>query len=181
MIDVEAGNGVDVIGQRQPVGRKTQLDVGRGLVDQLEGLEGLFRIGERVAGASDSEHGHLRNGGGDRQHLLGGLLRGQLLADHAGPRFIGAIVFAIAVVALDVAGWRNRHMHARVVVMRFLAVAGMVLDLLPDLGRQIALTRRRSAACLAAATTGAAAFVLRDRLHHFSDFCGAWNGGTFVY
>jgi hypothetical protein len=113
--------------------------------------------------------------------MSGGLLRGQLLADHAGPRFIGAIVFAVTVVALDVAGWRNRHMHARVVVMGFLAVTGVVLHLLPDLGRQVALTRCRSAARLAAATAGAAALVLRDRLHHFSDFRGAWNGGTFVY
>ncbi len=68
----------------------------------------------------------------------------QLLADHAGARFIGAIVFAVAVVALDVAGRRHRDVHARVVMMRLFAVAGMVLDLLPDFRRQIALARRRS-------------------------------------
>src|SRR6516225_3996777 len=61
---------------------------------------------------------------------------------------LAQIVLAIAVVALDVAGWRDRHMHARVVVMGFLAVAGVVLHLLPDLGRQVALPRRRSAARL---------------------------------
>ena len=61
VIDVEPGNGVNMIGQRQPVGRQTQLDVGRGLGDQLERLEGLLGIGERIAGAGDTEHGHLRD------------------------------------------------------------------------------------------------------------------------
>ena len=74
VVDVEAGDGVDVIGQREPVGRQAELDVGRGLGDQLEGLEGLLRIGERIARAGDAEHGHLRNRRGDRQHLLGRLL-----------------------------------------------------------------------------------------------------------
>ena len=30
VVDVEAGDGVDVVGQRQAVGRQAQLDVGRG-------------------------------------------------------------------------------------------------------------------------------------------------------
>ena len=133
--------------------------------DQLEGLEGLLRIGERIAGAGDAEHRHLRDGRGDGEHLLRGLLGRQLLADDAGTRFIGAIIFAIAVVALDVAGRRDRDVHARVVVMRLFAVAGMVLDLVPDLGGQVVLAGARAAARLAAAACCAAALVLGDLLH----------------
>ncbi len=136
------------------------------LRDQLEGLEGLLRIGERIARAGDAEHRHLRNGGGDGQHLLRGLLGRQLLADDAGTRFVGAIIFAVAVVALDVAGRRHRHVHARIMMMRLFAVAGMVLDLLPNLGRQVALPGARTAARLAAAARRAAALVLGDLLHH---------------
>ena len=98
---------------------------------------------------------------GDRDDLPRRLLRRQLLADHAGARFVGAVVLAIAVVALDVAGRRDRDMHAGEVVMRLLAVAGMVLHLLPDLRRQVALARGRAAAGLAAAALAAAAGLLR--------------------
>jgi hypothetical protein len=58
-------------------------------------------------------------------------------------------------------------MHARVVVMRFLAVARMVLYLFPNISWQITLTCGRSTTCLAATPTRTAAFVLRDLLQHF--------------
>ena len=165
MVDVEARDRVDVIRQSQPVGRQTQLDVRRRPRDQIEGLEGLFRIGQRIARTRDAQHRHLRNGRGHRQNFLRRLLGRELLAHHAGARLIGAIIFAVAVIALDVARRRDRHMHARVMMMRFLAVAGMVLDLLPDIRRQIALARGRAATRLAAAARGAAALVLGDLLH----------------
>ncbi len=74
---------------------------------------------------------------GDGEHLFRRLFRRQLFADHAGTRFIGAIIFAIAVIALDVAGGRHGDMHARIMMMRLFAVAGMVLHLLPDFGRHV--------------------------------------------
>ena len=45
---------------------------------QLEGLEGLGRVGERIAGARDAQHRHLRDRRGDRKGLFRGLLRRQL-------------------------------------------------------------------------------------------------------
>ena len=61
VIDIVFGDRVDMLGQREAVRRQAQLDVGSGLRDQLEGLEGLLRIGERVARAGDAEHRHLRD------------------------------------------------------------------------------------------------------------------------
>ena len=166
VIDVEGGDRVDVIGQRETVRRQAELDVGGGFGDQLEGLEGLGRIGQRIAGAGDAEHRHLRYGRGDREHFFGGLFRRQLLRDDAGPRLIGAIILAVAIVALDVAGGRHGDMHARIMVVRLLAVAGMVLDLLPDLGRHVLGPVARAAARLAAASgCCSAALVLCDLLH----------------
>ncbi len=139
-------------GSARPLVDRHSLMSGAALGDQLEGLEGLLRVCERVAGAGDAEHRHLRNRRGHREHLLRRLLGRELLADDAGARLVGAIVFAIAVVALDIAGRRDRDVHARVVMMRLFAVAGMVLDLFPDLGGrslapapepQLALPRRR--------------------------------------
>ena len=83
VVDIETCDRVDMIGQRQSVGRKAKFDVGRGFRNQLESLEGLLRIGERIAGARDTKHRHLRNCRGDGQDLLGGLLRRKLFADHA--------------------------------------------------------------------------------------------------
>ena len=57
-------------------------------------------------------------------------------------------------------------MHARIVMMRLFAVTGMVLDLLPDFGREVALSGARSAACFPAAAACAAALMLRDLLEH---------------
>ena len=34
-------------------------------------------------------------------------------------RFVGTVVFAVAVIALDIASRSDRHMHTRKVVMRF--------------------------------------------------------------
>ena len=136
VVDVVFGDLVDVVRQRQAVGGQAQLDVRRVLLrDQFEGLEGLRRIGQRVAGAGDAEHRHLRNGRGHRHHLLDRLFGRQALGDHAGAALVGAVVLAVAVVALDVAGRRHRDVHAGVVVVRLFGVAGMVLHLLPDFRR----------------------------------------------
>ena len=117
---------------------------------QLKCLEGFVGIRQRIAGTGNAEHGHLRNVRGNGEHFFSCLLRRQPFTHNSRPRFIRAIVLAVAVVALNVAGWRHGHMHARIVVVRFFAVAGMVLHLLPYLRRQIALSRGRAATGLAA-------------------------------
>jgi hypothetical protein len=53
-------------------------------------------------------------------------------------------------------------MHPGEMMMRLLAVAGMVLDLVPDLWREIALPGGRTATRLAAAALAAAARWLRS-------------------
>jgi hypothetical protein len=137
VVDVVLADLVDVIGQSQAVGGQTELDV-RGLFLQAaEGLEGLGRVGERVARSGDAQHRHLRDLAGHGQHLLDGLVGRELLRDHARARLVGAVVLAVAVVALDVAGRGHGHVHAGVVVVGFLGVAGVVLDLLPDLGGHV--------------------------------------------
>jgi hypothetical protein len=129
VIDLELRDRLDVVGQREAVGRQTQLDVGRALRDEFERLEGFLRVGERVAGSGDAEHRHLGNRRGNREDFLRGLLGRELFADHARTRLVGAIVFSIAIVALDIAGGCDRDVHARIVVMRLFAIARMVLDL----------------------------------------------------
>jgi hypothetical protein len=118
-----------------------------------EGLEGLLRVGQRVARAGDAQHRHLRDLAGHGQHLLHRLVGRELLADHAGAAFIAAVVLAIAVVALDVAGRRHGHVHAGVVVVGLFAVAGVVLDLLPDLGGHVGRAVGRAATGLAFAAS----------------------------
>ena len=113
---------------------------------------GLLPVVAGVAGAGDAEHRELRHLVGDRDHLAPGLVGRQLLRHDARPALVGAVVFAIAVVALDVAGGRDRDMHAGEIVMRLFGIAGMVLDPLPDglvhvvgLGRRAAGGRRAAA------------------------------------
>ena len=128
---------VHVVRQRQSVGGEAQLDVRRFLLQLAEGIEGLLRVRQRIAGTGDAQHRHLRNFGGDRQHFLHRLVGRQLLRHHAGARFVGAVVLAVAVIALDVAGRRHGDVHARVVVVRLLGIAGMVFHLLPDFRRHV--------------------------------------------
>jgi len=163
------GNGPDifVFGQHFGLNTITDFDVNN---DATQVSKALFAsVTDLLNHTADSASGAIITASAGDQITLVGVTKAELLAHHAGARFIGAVVFAIAIVALDVAGWRDRDMHARVVVMRFLAVAGMVLDLFPDLGRQIALACRRSATRLATAATGPATLVFRDRLHHGAD------------
>ena len=89
-------------------------------------------VGQRIAGAGDAEHGHLGDIGRHRHDLLHRLVRGQQLRDHAGAGLIGAVVLAVAVMALNVAGRGHRHMHAGIVVVRLLRIAGVVVDLGAD-------------------------------------------------
>ena len=159
------------LGQRQTIGRQAELDVRRHLRDALEGFEGLGRIGQRITGAGNAEHGHLRNRRSHRQHLARGLLGRQLFADHTGARFIGAVVLAIAVIALDVARRSHRHVHAGVMVMRLFAVARVVLDLFPDFRGHVGRAGRGTATRLAAATAGTTALMIGERLLHLlADF-----------
>jgi hypothetical protein len=156
--------------QRQAVGGQAQLDVGRLLLEHAHGVEGLLRVGQRIAGAGDAEHRHLRNLAGHGQHLLDGLLGRELLRLTPG-RDRSAVVLAVAVVALDVAGGRHGHVHARVVVVRLFRVARVVLDLLPDLGRHVVGAARRAAARLAvAALRAATAARCRDVRWHTERF-----------
>ena len=64
-------------------------------------------------------------------------------------------------------------MHAGIMVVRLLAVAGMVLHLFPDLIWHIADAGLRSAARLAAATDRTAALVLSHDLHGLADLAAA--------
>ncbi len=174
VIDLVFGDGLDVIRQHEAVGREAKLDVRRLLRHEFEGLEGLGRVRERIARPGDAKHRHPRDGGGDRQRLFHRLLWRQPLAHHAGAGLVGAIVFAVAVVALDVAGRRYGHVHARIMVVGLLAVAGVVFDLLPDFRRQIGLRRTRPAACLAGPAGGAAALLLSGPVQHFVQGLGAF-------
>ena len=135
---------IDVIGQREPVRRDAQLDIGDFLGDQGEGFLGLLPVVAGIAGPGDAENGKLRHLVGDGDDLAHCLLGRQLFGDDAGTAFVGAIVFAIAVIALNVAGRRDRNMHAGEIVMRLFRIAGMVLDAVPHLRRQIAGIGRSS-------------------------------------
>ena len=138
VVDVQALQAVDIVRQRQTVGREAQLDVGGELGELFESLDRLLGAGrEAVAWAGDADHGKLRDLGGDREDFADGLFGGQLLADDAGTAFVGAVILAVTVVALDVAGRSHRDMHAGVVVVSLFTVAGMVLDLLPHFGGHV--------------------------------------------
>jgi hypothetical protein len=92
--------------------------------------------------------------GGHGQHLLHRLRRRQQFGNDARTRFVGAVVLAVAVVALDVAGRRHGDVHAREVVMRLFRIAGVVLHLGADVVGQMAQgVRGRTAA--AGCTTAA--------------------------
>ena len=132
--------------QGQAVGGDAQLDV-RGVFGELaEGLERAFGVGERVAGAGDAEHGHLRNLRGDRHGLLHRLVRREQFRHHAGAGFVGAVVFAVAVMALDVAGRGHRHMHAGEIMVGIFRVTGVVVHLFADVvGQMVHLVVGRTA------------------------------------
>jgi hypothetical protein len=149
VVDVVLADLVDHFRQGQTIGGETQLDVRRLFGELAHGVEGLLRIGQSVAGAGNAEHGHLGNLAGHGQHLLHRLIGGELLADHTRAALVTAVVLAIAVVALDVAGRRHCHVHTGKVVVGFFRVTGMVLDLVPDLGGHVVGATRRTTAGLA--------------------------------
>ncbi len=117
-----------MIGQGQAVGGQAQGQVGQVRAQQLERAQGARSVVQCVARAGNADDGKLGQPGGDVAHLGDGLLRGQAGGYHAGPAFVGAIVFSVAVVALDVATRRHRHMHAGEVVVGVLGIAGVRPD-----------------------------------------------------
>ncbi|EWS64228.1 hypothetical protein Y695_02530 [Hydrogenophaga sp. T4] len=137
VVDVVFADLVDLIRQCQAVGGQAELDVGRLLLQHAEGLEGLGRVGQRIAGAGDAEHRHLRNLAGHGDDFFHRLFGRELLRDHAGAALVAAVVFAVAVVALDVAGRRHGDVHAGVVVVGLFGIARVVLDLVPDFLRHV--------------------------------------------
>ena len=163
VVDIVIGQGVHMVGHGQTVGRDAELEVGQRLFHRPEGLEGLAPVIHGIAGAGDAQHRKLWHLGRHRQYLARRLLGGQLLAGDAGPRFVGAVVFAITVIALDVAGRRHRHMHAGEIVVGLLAIAGMVLDLVPDMGGQVALVFGRAAGLGGTASGRGGGFRLGNR------------------
>ncbi len=153
MVDVVLGDLVDVLGQRQAVGRHAQLDV-RGLFGELlESLESAARVGQGVSRSGDAEYRHLRNLGGNGEYLLDRLIRRQQLGDDARTGFVRAVILAVAVIALNVAGRRHGDVHAGEVVVCLLGITGMVLYLGTDVIRQVGQTIRRRAATAGGATT----------------------------
>jgi hypothetical protein len=92
--------------------------------DQLHGDEGLL-VGQRVSGPS---HGYnlklwypLLHQADLGQRLLGA----QDLAGDSWTGLVTTVIFTVAVVALYVAFWRYRDVHARELMMRRLRVTGM--------------------------------------------------------
>ena len=103
-------------------------------------------VGERVARPGNSQDGHLRDLGGHRQRLLHGLLGGQHLGDDAGPRLVGTVILAVAVVALDVAGRGHGHVHPGEVVVGLLGIAGVIVHPVANgLGKLAELVGRTAA------------------------------------
>ena len=153
MVDVVLGDLVRVLRQVEPVGGHAELDVRRLLREHAEGLEGATGVGQGIAGSGDAEHRHLRNLRRDGLDLLEGLVGGEQLGHHARPRFVGAVVLAVAVVALDVAGRRHRHVHAGEVVVGVLGVARVILHLGADLVREVGERIRCAAAAAGRAAT----------------------------
>ena len=144
---VVLGQLVDMLGQSQAIGRYAELYIRRLLGETAERGEGPRRIGQRIAGAGNPQHRHLRDCRCHGERLLHRLFRRQQFGNHAGARLIRAVVLAVAVVALDVARRRHRRMHAREVVMRGLGVARMVLHLAPDfVGQRGGLVSARATA-----------------------------------
>ncbi|MNZ34030.1 hypothetical protein D3C78_514000 [compost metagenome] len=170
VVDVVLGQLVHAVRQRQAIGGNAQLDVRRLLAEHAEGLEGALRVGQGIAGTGDAEHGHLRDGRRHRLDLPHRLQRVEHFGDHAGARLVGAVVLAVAVVALDVAGRRHRHVHAGEVVVGFFRVAGVVVHLLADMFRQLGKLIVRAAAGSRGAT--ASTVLLRIVLPKYAQFHG---------
>ena len=137
MIDVHSGEFINMIGQSQTIGREAQLDVRNGFHNLIKRRLGLLPIVTGIAGASDAEHRELRHIIGHRNHLAYGLIRREFLRDHTGAALIGAVIFAIAIIALNVARGRYGHMHAREIMMCLFRIAGMIFDLVPHRGIHI--------------------------------------------
>ncbi len=117
---------VDVVGEREAVGGEAERQVRCRAADPRERGVGRVRVGERVPRPGDAHHRELRHLRGDGEHLADRVLGRQPLRDHAGPALVRAVVLPVAVVALDVARRGHRHVHAREVVVRLLAVAGVI-------------------------------------------------------
>ena len=164
MVDVVFRDGIHVFRKGKAVGRQAQFNVGSLLYDEFQGFEGLGGVRERVAGTRDPKNGHLRDRRCDSDNLFGRLLWRQPFTDDAWAGFVGAIVFAVTVIALNVTSRRDRHMHACEMMVSLFAVTGMVLDLFPYLRRKIVLTSARSATRLAASAVSVTPLMLCDLL-----------------
>jgi len=110
----------------QPVGGQAQFQCRQSFSDRAQRRHGARPVGERIARPCHADHRQLRNRIGHRQHLARGLIGIQHFGHHAGARFIAAIVFAVAIVALDIASRRHRQMDARIFVMRVFRITRMV-------------------------------------------------------
>jgi hypothetical protein len=145
VLDVVFCQLVHAVGQGQAVRRDAQLDVGRLLRQHAKGGEGPFRVGQRIARTGDAQDGHLRDVGRDRPGLFHGLLRRQDLRDDPGPRLVGAVVFAVAVVTLNVAGGGDGDVHAGEVMVGLLGIAGVIEHPVADRFGEVTELVRRAA------------------------------------
>jgi len=118
----------DLFGEAQSVGRHAQQHFGSRVADAAQGFHDDIRIGERIAGTSDSAHRDAGFGGQglvEIQHRFFGV---EHAAGHSGTALVGAIGLARAVGALDVALGRHRQVDAPPFVLLAFAEAGVTLD-----------------------------------------------------
>src|SRR5208283_247477 len=101
--------------------------------DRVEGRLRVAPVVKSVPRPRYAEHRKLRNLLGDSENFPRALLGSKPLGDDAGTAFVGAIIFAIAVIALDIAGGSHGHVHAREMMVGLFGIAGMVFNLLPNL------------------------------------------------
>jgi len=112
MGDIELGQFRDIGADTQTVAGQTEDHLRILCIDQPHGFHGRLRIGKGVAGSGNAGHGDARLLFQNLAHVNQGLLRAQDRAGHPGPRLVDAVVFAVAVIALDIAVRGHRQMDA---------------------------------------------------------------------
>ena len=98
----------------QPIGGKAQKNMRKFLPQEAHRPEGFLGVCKRVSRAGDSGDRYPRLALQDFFHVPGGLHRGKYRACHPRPALVDTVIFAVAIVASDVALRRNGQMNAAV-------------------------------------------------------------------